>query len=132
MTSEGIPGIRPASGIAARLLLLLALPPSSGCMINTVRDIGNRTEEVSRYESAAQRGDELVILYTVRIKSYNHTPCHYSLYPSQSALAGEAPRWGIVNLDSGWTDLDEQLGTNWGKRELIATRDGTRLIIESR
>ncbi len=101
-------------------------------MINTVRDIGNRTEEVSRYDSAAQRGDEIVIAYAVRIWSYNHTPCHYSLYPSQSVLAEEVPRWGVVNLDAGWTELDEQLGINWGKRELIRARGGPRPTIDSR
>jgi hypothetical protein len=102
-------------------------------MTNTVSAIGNRTEEVRRYQAAVRRGDELVIFYTVRIESYDPTPCHYSLYP-QHTVADEAPRWGVVDLHSSWIDLGEQLGTAWdgsGKVQFLSMREGPQPKINS-
>lgn len=102
-------------------------------MINTVKDIGNRREVPEQYEAAARYGNQLVIFYTVTIQSPDNSPCRASFYPEHT-VARHVPRWGVIDLSSGWSVLKEQLDTAWdsGQVHSISTRNESRPDINSK
>jgi hypothetical protein len=113
-------------------------------MTNTLRQVGHREDSYHDFTGAARHGNELVVFYTADVRSYDDTPCGYSLtsgvsseflhlYPERP-FARNVPRWGVVDLNPPWPARLEQLGTvaaSPGRPQLLSIRHGPRPDITS-